>query len=103
MYDVDTAELAQRYQAGAGLEELAAEVGCHHVTLWSYFREDGIELRPRGRPKGSGEVTEIAEKRLAEVRAMMPLKRGDMTVLADRWGISNAAAWHFIANHKHRL
>jgi hypothetical protein len=51
---VDPAELAQRYQDGASLDDLGILCGCTGTRIRRVLVEQGVEIRSRGYNPGGG-------------------------------------------------
>ncbi|MFI0915231.1 helix-turn-helix domain-containing protein [Streptomyces abikoensis] len=47
------ARLARRYEAGATVQVLAAEIGRSYTLARALLLEAGVRMRPRGVPKGA--------------------------------------------------
>jgi hypothetical protein len=43
--------IRKEYEAGRSLQDLASELGVAKSTVGHFLRLQGVELRPRGRPR----------------------------------------------------
>lgn len=81
--DEQAAKVAQEYQAGAILTDLAAKYGTTHVTIRNYLVRQGVKLRP------SGVSVFWTDERKAEA-ARRYLAGESQQEIADSWGVAQA-------------